>query len=136
MGDIEVVVMRAIEAVPHDLPCSIDVVLTDDAEIRRLNLEFRKHDKATNVLSFPAAKMPVPKGEAAHLGDVVLAYETVVQEALDAGKSVEHHVTHLVVHAMLHLLGYDHETDAEALVMEQQEREFLAKLGIADPYMT
>ncbi len=136
LGDIEALVMQAVAAVPHVNACSIDVLLTDDAEIRRLNLEFRKQDKATNVLSFPAPKLPVPQGEVAHLGDLVLACETVVQEATDAGKPVDHHVTHLVVHAMLHLLGYDHETDAEAEEMEQQERVILAKLGIADPYLT
>ncbi len=136
LGDIEALVERAVEAVPEVEACSIDVLLTDDTEIRRLNLEFRKQDKATNVLSFPAPNMPVPQGEVAHLGDVVLAYETVLHEAAAAGKSVEHHVTHLVVHAMLHLLGYDHETDAEAEVMEQQERDILARLGIADPYLT
>ena len=136
LGDIEALVVRAVEAVPNVKACSIDVLLTDDAEIRRLNLEFRKQDKATNVLSFPAPNMPIPKGEVAHLGDMVLAYETVVREATTAGKPIEHHVSHLVVHAMLHLLGYDHETDAEAEVMEQQERDILARLGIADPYLT
>ncbi len=135
-GDIEALVVRAVEAVPNVKACSIDVLLTDDSEIRRLNLEFRKQDKATNVLSFPAPNMPTPKGEVAHLGDMVLAYETVMHEAAAAGKSVDHHTTHLVVHAMLHLLGYDHETDAQAETMEQQERDILARLGIADPYLT
>ncbi len=136
LGDIEALVVRAIEAVPDVKPCSIDVLLTDDVEIRQLNLDFRKIDKPTNVLSFPAPEMPVPTGEVAHLGDMVLAYETVVREAAAAGKSMDQHTTHLVVHAMLHLLGYDHETDAEAEAMEQQERDILAKLGIADPYLT
>jgi probable rRNA maturation factor len=136
LPNVEDLVVLAVNAVFVGKPCSVEVLLTDDQEIRGLNLQFRNKDKATNVLSFPAALMPVPKGEMAHLGDIVLAYETVVREASEAGKSIEHHSSHLVIHAMLHLLGYDHENDAQAEIMEQQERDILARLGIADPYLT
>jgi probable rRNA maturation factor len=96
--------------------------------------QYRKKDKATNVLSFPASLMPVPPGEMAHLGDIVLAYETIVAEARTANKSLADHVTHLVVHGTLHLLGHDHEVEGEAEAMEAKEREILAGLGLADPY--
>ncbi len=134
LADIEAVVSRAIKAVlPRDQR-SIDVVLTNDTEIQAINKEWRGFDKPTNVLSFPSPEMPVPQGEVAHLGDLVLAYETMAREAKEAEKPLAEHVTHLVVHGTLHLLGFDHEDDAEAEVMEQKERDILAGLGLADPY--
>jgi probable rRNA maturation factor len=102
------------------------LVLADDALQRRLNHEFRGADKSTNVLSF--------EGSPAGLGDVVLALETVAAEAKTQGKSLADHVAHLVVHGVLHLMGYDHQTNAEARRMEGLERAILAGLGIADPY--
>jgi probable rRNA maturation factor len=134
LGDVDALVRRAVASVFIGKPCTVSVLLSDDAEIRRLNREFRKKDKPTNVLSFPASLMPTPPGEMAHLGDIVLAYETVAREAEETHKALADHVTHLVIHATLHLLGYDHETDAEAEKMEQKERDILAGLGIADPY--
>jgi probable rRNA maturation factor len=134
LGDVEALVQKAISAIFIGKPCTVDVLLTTDDEIRVLNRDFRKKDTPTNVLSFPAALMPVPPGEMAHLGDIVLAYETVAREAEAAHKPLSHHVTHLVVHGTLHLLGHDHEDDAEAEKMEQQERDILAGLGLADPY--
>ena len=134
--DVHGLVTQAVDAVFVGKPCTVDVLLTDDAEIRRLNRDFRKQDKATNVLSFPTSLMPVPPGEMAHLGDIVLAHETVAREAAEAGKTIADHTSHLLVHAMLHLLGYDHENDVDAEIMEQKEREILARLGIADPYLT
>lgn len=112
------------------------ILLTDDAEMRRLNASFRGKDKPTNVLSFPAA--PAPSGmkgaESLFLGDLALGYETCAAEALAEGKLLRDHLSHLVVHGLLHLLGYDHETEVEAERMEGRERAILATLGIADPY--
>ncbi len=111
------------------------LLFTSDAEIRQLNRAWRGKDAATNVLSFPvAAGFNLPEGEVAPLGDVVLAHETIVREAEAQGKSASHHTAHLIVHGVLHLLGYDHRTDAEAAVMENEERRILAGLGISDPY--
>jgi probable rRNA maturation factor len=102
------------------------LVLADDALQRRLNRDFRGRDKSTNVLSF--------EGAPATLGDVVLALETVAAEAESQGKSLADHVAHLVVHGVLHLMGYDHQTAAAARQMERLEIAILAGLGIADPY--
>lgn len=120
----------------RDSTGEIFLLFTSDAEIRLMNRDWRGKDKATNVLSFPAADMPLPDGETAPLGDVVLAYETVAQEAEEQGKTLAHHTSHLIVHGILHLLGYDHENDDEADEMENEERLILARLGIADPYRT
>ena len=116
----------------------VSVMLTDDAQIRELNRTFRGKDKATNVLSFPAPELPgagLP-GNAAprHLGDIALAYETLVREAEEESKPLAHHFAHLVVHGVLHLLGYDHEVESEAERMEDLEVKALSTLGIADPY--
>ena len=108
---------------------SLNVALADDNGVRVLNKRDRKKDKPTNVLSYPS-------GERAFLGDIVLARQTVWREARTQKKSPADHVTHLVVHGTLHLLGYDHETgDADAERMEALERRILARLGIADPYL-
>jgi probable rRNA maturation factor len=107
-------------------------MLADDARIRELNRRWRGQDKPTNVLSFPAPEGP--PDDARFLGDIVLAFETVEQEARAEGKPLEHHLAHLAVHGALHLLGYDHERDSDADAMEQRERLILARLGIPDPY--
>jgi len=109
------------------------VVLGDDALVRSLNQTYRGKDKPTNVLSFP---FQVPRGRARNgiLGDVVLAAETVAHEAAERGIPPVHHLQHLVIHGLLHLLGFEHETDAEAETMERVETEILATLAIADPY--
>jgi probable rRNA maturation factor len=112
----------------------IACLLTDDQSIKDINKRWRGQDKPTNVLSFPAAQMALPPGEPQPLGDVVMAFETVERESRDSGKVLEHHVSHLMVHGILHLLGYDHGTDAEAEIMENKERAILASLGITDPY--
>lgn len=115
----------------------VAIVLSGDDEIRTLNAHWRGMDKATNVLSFPAPDdMPLPQGEQAPLGDIILAFETVQREAQEQGKTLVDHTRHLIVHGILHLLGYDHDEDADATVMENRERDILAKLGISDPYKT
>jgi len=108
------------------------LVLGDDALARQLNRDFRGQDRPTNVLSFPAGEPT--SGQDAVLGDVVLARETVAAEAVAQGKSLADHVSHLVVHGVLHLLGFDHKREAAARRMEQLERRILAGLGVADPY--
>jgi len=121
-------VRKAARAATVNRKRSLTVALADDRRVRVLNSRDRKKDKPTNVLSYPS-------GERGHLGDVVLARQTVWREAKSQGKTPADHVTHLVVHGTLHLLGYDHETgDADAERMEALERRILAKLGIADPY--
>lgn len=133
---VEGVVARAIEAVLPADRRGIDVLLTSDAEMQILNKQWRGKDKTTNVLSFPSPDMPVPEGEVAHLGDIVLAWGAVAREAQDAGITLADHLTHLVVHGTLHLLGFDHEDDADADMMEKKETEILAGIGLADPYAT
>lgn len=115
--------------------CEATLVLTDDAEMGALNRTWRGKDSTTNALSFPAGKPAgaIP-GEPQPLGDVVLAAETVLAEARDKSVPVADHVAHLVVHGMLHLLGFGHERDEDALAMETLETKALAGLGIADPY--
>jgi probable rRNA maturation factor len=112
----------------------LSIVFSDDAHVQTLNAQWRGKDKPTNVLSFPA--FPFAKGDPLPpmLGDIVLASETVVREATLEDKPLANHITHLVTHGLLHLLGYDHETDAEAEEMESIERGALARLAIPDPY--
>nr|WP_254799240.1 rRNA maturation RNase YbeY [Falsochrobactrum sp. TDYN1] len=112
----------------------LSLVFTDDASIQALNAQWRGKDRPTNVLSFPA--FPVKAGDqpGPMLGDIIIARETVEREALGEGKPLENHLTHLIVHGFLHLLGYDHETEEEAEEMERFEREILHALAIPDPY--
>ncbi len=109
----------------------ICVRVVDDAEIRELNATYRHKDAATNVLSFPA---DVDLPEARIWGDVVVSAPVVSREATEQGKAYADHFAHMVVHGVLHLLGYDHETAAEADVMERLEIEILDRLGVSDPY--
>ena len=136
---LDELVRRTVEAVVADLalksaePTELSVTFTDDAAMRGLNAQWRGKDKPTNVLSFPAfpeASETIPP----MLGDIVLARETIEREAALDGKPFEHHLTHLVAHGLLHLLGYDHETEDEAEEMEAAERRILASLAIPDPY--
>ena len=110
----------------------LSILLTDDAEQHELNQQWRGKDSSTNVLSFPQIE---PFGAVTGiLGDITLARETVEREAIEQGVTLSEHFTHLVVHGFLHILGYDHLTDAEALQMESLETAILASLGVADPY--
>jgi len=122
--------------VAHDAPVAgeLAVALADDAMLQRLNREHRGQDKPTNVLAFPLATPGDDPALPALLGDVVIARETVLREAREQGKSAADHLAHLVVHGTLHVLGHDHDTDAEAARMEALEIAVLAGLGIADPY--
>jgi probable rRNA maturation factor len=108
---------------------AVTILFTDDETVRELNQRFRGKDTPTNVLSFPA-----PDNPGGFLGDVALAFGVCEREAAEQGKALSHHVQHLVAHGVLHLVGYDHQTDAEAEAMEGLEREILAGLGIPDPY--
>ena len=140
LPDTETVIRRAAESAwesgsagDRSADAEVSVALADDALVRKLNRDYRGKDRPTNVLSFPAEDSGAP-GRARLLGDVVLALETVRREAADRSKPLADHVSHLVVHGMLHLLGRDHETETQAAAMEALEIEILAGLGVADPY--
>lgn len=115
----------------------ITLLFADDETMQDLNKEWRGLDKPTNVLSFPAPKdQPVPPGELPLLGDIILGFETCAREAQEAGKTLADHTCHLIVHGVLHLLGYDHENDKDAEVMEAAEVKILSTLGIKNPYLS
>jgi probable rRNA maturation factor len=131
----EDVVRRAIEAALNNCgqpDAEVSIALGDDAQIRELNRHWRGKDVATNVLSFPAPGMQ--PDEARFLGDIILAFETIEREAAEEARPLAHHVAHLAVHGTLHLLGYDHENDSDADVMERRERDILARIAVPDPY--
>ena len=129
--------------------CEIALLACDDSRIATLNTAFRGKATPTNVLSWPETDL-APKAdgdtptrpeaglqrpdEVVFLGDIAISYDTCAREAADQGKAFEAHVTHLIIHATLHLLGYDHIRDQDATLMETIETEILGKLGIANPY--
>lgn len=133
LPEAEDAVHLAVRAVEHhegvDIPpdAELSLALADDATVQKLNRDYRAKDKPTNVLSFPAPHGPM-------LGDIVVAYETLVREAAEEAITPRNHLVHLTVHGLLHLLGYDHETEDEALEMEATETAILAGLGIKDPH--
>ncbi|MBU0800617.1 MAG: rRNA maturation RNase YbeY [Alphaproteobacteria bacterium] len=114
----------------------LSVVLTDDKTVQTLNAEYRGKDKPTNVLSFATldGDDPLPPEGPIHIGDIVLAFETLEREAAELQKPLSDHLTHLLVHGTLHLLGYDHENDSDANVMESLEITVLEIFGIENPY--
>lgn len=129
-----------IVGVPRDY--EICIMGCNDARIAELNSEFREKPTATNVLSWPAFELspeveggrPTAPPPAESLGDIAIAYETCAREADEKGITMQAHVTHLIVHGCLHLLGYDHETDKDATLMEELEVKALASVGVDDPY--
>jgi probable rRNA maturation factor len=110
----------------------VSIMLTDDETIRTLNRDWRKIDKATNVLSFPA---PDTAGAERMFGDIVIAYETLVRECDEEDRIFPHHLAHLTVHGFLHLIGYDHQTDSEADAMEALESKIMIAMKRPDPYL-
>jgi probable rRNA maturation factor len=138
-ADLRALAEKSIAATAAKAPAlskdgEVSILFTDDAHIAELNAEWRGIAHPTNVLSFPAApvstgwKGPVP------LGDIVLGFETMTKEAAAAHLTLADHISHLLVHGLLHLVGFDHQDDAEAAAMESLETAVLAELGIADPY--
>ncbi len=120
---------RALGRAKAPAQATLTILLTDDAQLRALNRDFRGKDKSTNVLSFPAAA-----NDENYLGDIALAYDVTLKQARDGGKRLVDHAMHLVVHGTLHLVGFDHVTERQARAMEALETAILAEFGIADPY--
>lgn len=113
----------------------VSILLSDDSAVRDINRQFRGIDKPTNVLSFPAADTPATQGQlGSHLGDIVIAYETLRRECEDEDHQFLHHLAHLTVHGFLHLIGYDHETDAQADEMEALESRIMTAMNMPDPW--
>lgn len=123
---------RAAEAFSPAMKRPVSVLFTGDAEIRGLNADYRGADRPTNVLAFPPGDVLWPEHD--YLGDIALAFETCRHEAAEKNIALRDHAAHLLIHGMLHLMGYDHESDETAVAMERREAEILAALGIADPY--
>lgn len=138
LAQIAAAALSANPQVALHLPAEACLALSGDDRVRELNRAYRAKDKATNVLSFPAPAAPASADAeqgVRFLGDIIMAGGVVRAEAAELGLPIAHHLQHLVVHGLLHLMGYDHETDADAAVMEALETHVLATLGIADPYL-
>lgn len=132
LGDLEALSRKAFAAaaVQEAAEGLVSLLLTDDAELQQLNRDFRGKDKPTDVLSFPATAMDRPL-----LGDIAVAYGVASRDAAEQGKALGDHLSHLLIHGYLHLLGHDHEAPDEATRMEDREIRALASLGIANPYL-
>jgi probable rRNA maturation factor len=135
---LEQIAARVLSAVKWDRKCIISVLFTDDSYIKDLNNTYRGKDKPTNVLSFSGyckdLLQILPHTEDIPLGDIIFALETIRCEAISQNKPFENHLNHLFVHGLLHLLGFDHETETEAAIMEQLEIDILSTLLIPNPY--
>ncbi len=141
VGDLSVrvttAVLRSMQLDPKAY--KICVLFCSDIRIATLNADFRGKSGPTNVLSWPSEERATPdhapeKPNPGELGDIAIAFETCAREAAEQGKAFDAHITHLLVHGVLHLLGFDHETDADAALMEAREVEILETLGLPDPY--
>ena len=128
--------VRAVSVALDERPSAaeISILFTNDERMAKLNDRWRARPQPTNVLSFPTPPSDEKAGEQVQLGDIVLGFETVNREAAEMGLTLPNHITHLLVHGLLHLLGYDHEDDSDAEVMEALETHILATLGVANPY--
>jgi len=135
---IEQIAQKVLSAAKWDRLCTISMLFTNDVSIQALNKLYRAKDKATNVLSFPGYDADLlrilPHSQHVPLGDIIFARETICAEAIIQHKTFDHHLTHLFVHGLLHLLGFDHEDDADAALMEHLEINILASLSIPNPY--
>lgn len=134
---IKKVIETALRYIDVDQDCEIGIACVDNDESHKLNLEYRQKDKPTNVLSFPSdiPEEVLPLLDAWPMGDLVICIPVVLQEAIDQSKTPIKHFTHMLVHGVLHLMGYDHETsEADAEEMEALEIKILAKLGFDNPY--
>jgi len=125
---------RAIVAAGRSTDSEVSVRVVDAAEMRRLNSDFRDQDKSTNVLSFPAGEIAGLPAEAQPLGDIVVCAAVVREEAHQQGKTVSDHWAHMIIHGTLHLMGFDHIDEDEALQMEGLETAILGAHGVANPY--
>lgn len=139
LAEVAVAATFATLGVPDS--CEVSLMGCNDARIADLNADFRGKPVPTNVLSWPSEERGADRDgdqpqrpSDPELGDIAIAYDTCAREAADAGRTMTAHCTHLIVHGTLHLLGYDHERDADATLMEGLETQILGKLGIADPY--
>ena len=133
-SDIEGWVRSAVIGARVSEPVEVSVRIVDEAEGRDLNRQYRDRDYATNVLSFPAGDCTLPGGAPRLLGDIVVCGPVVQRESVEQGKTAGDHWAHMLVHGTLHLLGFDHDIDAEAAKMEALETRVLASRGVGDPY--
>jgi probable rRNA maturation factor len=133
-ADIESWIRSAISEAEVSEPVEVSVRIVDEAEGRSLNERFRDRDYATNVLSFPSGDAAWPAGVPRPLGDIVICGPVVQRESVEQGKAAADHWAHIIVHGALHLLGFDHEVDADASKMEALETRILASRGVGDPY--
>lgn len=137
LGDVEALAARVLghAATAMEQGGEVSILMTNDAEMHALNKQWRGFDKPTDVLSFPSDGPGIP-GEAPQLGDIAIGYETAFKDAESMGRPFEGHISHLLIHGFLHLLGYDHIESEDAKVMEPLEARILAGLGWPDPYAT